>query len=240
MLDLLVRDATIVDGSGAPGFRGSVGVSGDQITWVGRGDAPEASRTIEAHGRVAAPGFVDVHNHSDLSALVDPWMRSALRQGVTTVVVGNCGASPWPLAGWRDGVLLASGDPEAMPRPDWRSWGEYLDALDSAIPSINVATLIGHGSIRAEVLGVRRRAPNAKELSTMGSIAAEAVQDGAFGLSTGLVYPPGMYAETDELVAVAEAAGGVYASHIRGEGGICSRRSTRRSGSARRPTWPST
>src|SRR5688572_12670233 len=111
VLDLLIYDAMIVDGSGASGFRGHVGVDDDRIRWIGRGDAPAASRTLEARGHVAAPGFVDVHNHSDLSPMVDPWMRSALRQGVTTLVVGNCGTSPLPLAGWREGVLLASGDP---------------------------------------------------------------------------------------------------------------------------------
>jgi N-acyl-D-amino-acid deacylase len=220
VLDLLVRNTTIVDGSGAAGFSGSVGVSGDRIAWMGGGDAPEAARTIEGRGRVAAPGFVDVHNHSDLSAFVDPWMRSALRQGVTTVVVGNCGASPWPLAGWGESVLLAGANPE-LPRPSWRSWGDYLDALDAAGPAINVATLIGHGSIRRETMGVERRLPTAGELEAMGSMAAQAIREGAFGLSTGLVYPPGMYAGTDELATLAGAvarAGGLYASHIRGEG----------------------
>lgn len=221
MLDLLIRDARIVDGSGAPERRGDVGITGDRIAWLGGGDAPDASRTIEAHGRVAAPGFVDVHNHSDLSAMVDPWMRSALRQGVTTVVVGNCGASPWPLAGWREAVLLASGDASVMRRPTWTSWGEYLDALDAAAPSINVAALIGHGALRGEAMGQARRPPSTEELEAMRSMAAESVLEGAFGISTGLIYPPGMYAETEELVAVAGAvadAGGLYASHIRGEG----------------------
>jgi len=196
-------------------------VAGDLIVGVGAGDAPDAARTIDAGGRVASPGFVDVHNHSDLSAMVDPWMRSALRQGVTTVIVGNCGASPWPLAGWREGVLLASGDPETMPRPDWSSWGEYLDALDGAEPAVNLATLVGHGSIREEVLGLDQRAPTADELGRMASLAVGAINEGAFGISTGLVYVPGMYAHTDELVALAVAvggAGGLYASHIRGEG----------------------
>ena len=221
MLDLVVRDGQIVDGSGAPAFRGWVGVVGDRIAGVGAGDAPDAARTIDAGGRVASPGFVDVHNHSDLSAMVDPWMRSALRQGVTTVVVGNCGSSPWPLAGWGDSVLLASGDPEAMPQPDWSSWGEYLDALDAAEPAVNVATLVGHGSIREEVLGLDRKRPTADELGRMSSLAVGAVEEGAFGISTGLVYVPGMFADTDELAMIAGAvglAGGLYASHIRGEG----------------------
>jgi N-acyl-D-aspartate/D-glutamate deacylase len=153
--------------------------------------------------------------------MVDPWMRSALRQGVTTVVVGNCGVSPWPLAGWRDTVLLASGDPEVQSRPDWSSWGDYLDALDAAQPAVNVATLVGHGSIREEILGLDRRAPTPDELDEMSSLAAGAVGDGAFGISTGLVYVPGMFADSDELVTIARAvgsAGGLYASHIRGEG----------------------
>lgn len=223
MLDLLITGVLVVDGTGGAAFPGGVGVLGDRIAWTGRDGVPppRAARTIDGGGRILAPGFVDVHNHSDLSPFVLPAMPSTIRQGVTTVVVGNCGSSPWPLSGWEEGVQLAYGDPSARPRPAWTSWTDYLDAIDEAQPAANVATLIGHGALRKEALGLARRAPDNGELRAMRQMAAEAVGAGAFGLSSGLIYVPGMYAATDELVAIAEAvaaSGGLYASHIRGEG----------------------
>lgn len=223
MLDLLIADALVVDGAGGPAFPGAVGVRADRIAWLGRDGAvpPPAERTIEGTGRVLAPGFVDVHNHSDLSPFVLPTMPSTLRQGVTTVVVGNCGSSPWPLSSWEEGIQLAYGDPATRPRPAWTSWADYLDAIDEAQPAVNVATLVGHGALRRDSMGLARRAPGPAELEAMRRKAAEAVEEGAFGMSSGLIYVPGMYAATDELVSVAEAvaaAGGLYASHIRGEG----------------------
>jgi N-acyl-D-amino-acid deacylase len=222
MLDLLIADALVVDGSGSPPTRGSVGVESDRVAWVAAGnvDAP-AARVVRAAGRALTPGFIDVHNHSDLSPLIDPEMQSTLRQGTTTVVVGNCGSSPWPLSAWEECVRLAYADPIDHPVRAWRSWSEYLDAIDEARPSVNLATLIGHGSIRREVMGLERRAPLERELREMCDMAAEATRQGAFGLSTGLIYVPGMFSRTDEVVALARsvaAVGGIYASHIRGEG----------------------
>ncbi len=167
-----------------------------------------------------APGFVDVHNHSDLGPLVDPAMASTLRQGVTTVVVGNCGTSPWPPAGAAESALMVGGDPREM---DLRfdSFGAFLSRLEEARPAVNVAALVGHGAVRAEAMAWERRPPGPEELATMRRLVAEAMEQGAVGLSTGLIYAPGMYAATDEVVALAEEAatrGGVYASHIRGEG----------------------
>ncbi len=118
MLDLVIDDALVVDGSGDRPFEGTVGLDGDRIAWVGRRGAvvPEAAATIDAKGAAIAPGFIDVHNHADLSALVLPEMPSVVRQGVTTrVVVGNCGSSPWPLAAFGEAVELAYGDPGAWP-----------------------------------------------------------------------------------------------------------------------------
>jgi N-acyl-D-aspartate/D-glutamate deacylase len=223
VLDLLIRDVTVVDGTGAHGFAGSVGVSGDRIVWIG-GDGqepPEAGTVIHGGGRTLVPGFVDVHNHSDCSPFVLPEMPSTIRQGTTTVVVGNCGSSPWPLAGWDECVGLAYANAADHRRPAWTSWGDDFDAIDTARPAVNVAALIGHGTVRTEVLGLERRPPTAVELDRMAGLVRDAVASGAVGVSSGLVYVPGMYAATDELVAVARAsaaAGGLYASHIRGEG----------------------
>lgn len=223
MLDLLVTGALVVDGSGGNAFPGAVGISGGRIAGVWRGGAtqPEAIRTIAADGLVVAPGFVDVHNHSDLSALILPTFDSYIRQGVTTVVVGNCGFSPWPAGGFRDGIALAYGDPDAFEAPAWSSYGDYLGALDEGRPAVNIATLVGHGTVRQEVLGLQAGPPSDGQLERMRSLVRDAMGAGAYGVSTGLIYVPGIFAETDEVVALAEAsaeAGGLYASHIRGEG----------------------
>jgi len=221
VLDLIVANALIVDGRGTAPFRGSLGVRGDRIVWIRGGSAsPDAARTIEGDGLVLAPGFIDVHNHSDLSAFVSPDMPSAIRQGITTVIVGNCGTSPWPLAGWADANRMASGDPTLAP-PAWESFGDYLNATDAMHPATNVAALVGHGAIRQEVMGLERRPPSADELRAMCRLVDEAMAAGAFGLSTGLIYVPGIHSATDEIVALAEGAArfsGIYASHIRGEG----------------------
>lgn len=223
VVDLVLAGGTVVDGSGSTGFAGWVGVGGDRILRVAREGEPEpeAGSRIDIGGRAIVPGFIDVHTHSDLSPLVDPWMPSALRQGVTTVVVGNCGASPWPLAGFAEALDDAGGDPSTTPTPEWRSFGDYLDALQATQPGINIAALVGHGAIRGEVLGHERRPPTLQELTRMRRSVAEAMDSGALGLSTGLIYVPGMFSDTDEIVALAEeaaVAGGIYASHIRGEG----------------------
>ena len=222
MADLLLA-GSIVDGSGAAPFPGWVAVAGDRIAAVGHTSepAPEAARTIDTSGLIVAPGFVDVHNHSDLSPFLLPEMPSTVRQGVTSVVVGNCGASPWPLAAWDEAVGLAYGEPGAIALPDWGRWRDYLDAIDEARPAVNIATLVGHGSIRQEVLGLGRGAPSPPDLDRMRGLVHDAVTDGAVGLSTGLIYVPGIFSDTDEVVALASAAadaGGLYASHIRGEG----------------------
>ncbi len=218
MFDLVVDGANVVDGSGAPAFMGWVAVDRDRIADVGRGPSPEAARTIPASGGTVTPGFVDVHTHSDLGPLVDPWMPSTLRQGVTSVVVGNCGASPWPAAGMNDCALLVGAEPGL---PPFAAFSDYLRALDGSRMAVNVAALVGHGSIRDEVMPGQRRAPDESERRAMVSAVAQAMEAGALGLSTGLIYVPGMFAETDEIGALAEEAGrrgGIYASHIRGEG----------------------
>ena len=222
VLNIAVTDARIVDGSGSAAFHGAIAIAGDRIAWVGRDGAapPAAMRTIDAGGLVLAPGFVDVHNHSDLSPLVLPEMPSTIRQGVTTVVVGNCGSSPFPLAGFRDAVGLAYAEPDEVERPAWRTWGDYVRAIDAARPAANIANLVGHGSVRLEVMGMERRPPSHAELDRMRALVREAMAAGALGLSTGLIYVPGLFTETEEVVAVAEEvgrAGGLYASHIRNE-----------------------
>ena len=158
--DLLLTEGTLVDGSGSAPFAGWVAVTGDRIESVGRSDEtpPAAGVVVATPGQIVAPGFIDVHNHSDLSPFVLPEMPSTLRQGVTSVVVGNCGSSPWPLSSWDESLDLAYSHAGALPRPAWASWRDYLDAIDEARPAVNIATLIGHGSVRRDVLGDERRA----------------------------------------------------------------------------------
>ena len=226
MLDLWITGATIVDGTGSPSYQASVGVDGGRVVLIAPGspklgEAVEAATTIDAHDRVLAPGFVDVHNHSDMAPFVVPTMASTIRQGVTTVVVGNCGASPLPASMAAELASWVGGDPERIDDMRFDSFGEFLARVDAARPAVHVAALIGHGSVRELTMGLERRSPTTDELAAMRRCVAEAMDAGAVGLSTGLIYVPGMYCETDEIVALAgESArsGGIYASHIRGEG----------------------
>lgn len=223
MADLVVADALIVDGAGTAPRSGSIVVTGDRIEDVAGpgGSKPAAARTIDASGRVVAPGFVDVHSHSDLTPLVEPTMDSMLRQGVTTLVVGNCGGSAYPVEGAAERAALIGADAGSL-GIEWRSFGEYLERLDACRPALNVAALVGHGTLREAVMrDDQRRPPDEDELRAMRELLRGALDQGAVGLSSGLVYAPGMHATTDELAALAGTLaelGGVYASHVRGEG----------------------
>lgn len=217
---ILIRNGRIIDGTGNPWYRGDVRVEDGRITAIGRRLGGTADRVIEAEGRVVTPGFIDIHSHSDTVLLVSPLAESKIRQGVTTEVVGNCGDSLAPLAG-------AAIDPTKEELADfgvelkWCSLGEYLACLEQQGTAVNVAVLIGHGTLRKSVVGYADRAPTAAELERMRKMLAAAMSEGAFGLSTGLIYTPGSYAKTDELIAVASVLrpyGGIYASHIRNEG----------------------
>jgi N-acyl-D-amino-acid deacylase len=224
MTDLLIRGATVVDGTGAPGVRASVAIDRGRIAAIlPNGPEPEAARVLDADGLVLAPGFIDMHSHADFTLPSYPAAINSLAQGVTTEVIGNCGYSPAPLA--RDPALADEQRAECHGLgPDldwgWRTFGEYLARLDLARPAVNVIPLVGHGMLRLSVVGAEERAATTAELDQMRHAAAGALADGAWGLSTGLVYPPGAYADTNEIVAVGGAlqpVDGLYASHIRNE-----------------------
>jgi N-acyl-D-amino-acid deacylase len=222
MLDVLVRGGTVIDGTGGPARRADVAVEGDRIREVGHLPDAAAARVIDAAGLMVAPGFVDMHSHADYVLPGLPTADSKVRQGFTLEVVGNCGASPAPLTdACRQDAIDASGI-VLPPLPwDWRSFGSYLGRLREQGTSINVAPLVGHGAVRILAMGMRASAPEPTELRTMESAVRQAMDEGAVGFSTGLIYPPGVYADTGEIVALARAAGragGFYASHIRGEG----------------------
>jgi len=226
MLDLLITGALVIDGSGGSAFVADVGVADDRIALVRRADDgtgiddPPAVRTVDATGRALAPGFIDVHTHSDLAPFTDPWMDSAVRQGVTTVVVGNCGGSAWPRAGFPDLAASLKTSVEEV-GGGWDSAADYLDAVDAARPACNVAALAGFGSLRSEVMGRERRPATPAEVEAMRRLLDEAMAAGALGLSSGLIYVPDMYAATEEIAAVAGAlapCGGIYTTHMRAEG----------------------
>ncbi|MGI9611840.1 MAG: N-acyl-D-amino-acid deacylase family protein [Acidimicrobiales bacterium] len=216
---VVVRDVRLVDGTGAPGVEGSVAIEGERIAAVG--DVPGSSvgpETIEIDGagRTLSPGFVDVHTHDDGALLRYPGMEFKLAQGCTSVVIGNCGFSAAP-------AVEGETDPSNLigVAPTWTDLAGFAAAVDAAKPSVNTMALIGHNTVRHLVMGYERRDPTAAELATMRDMVAAGMAQGACGFSSGLVYEPGRYCKTDELVALAEpsaSVGGLYASHIRNEG----------------------
>lgn len=218
---LLFRGGTVIDGTGAPGRPADVAVEGGRIAAVGPGLPGQADRVIDATGLVVAPGFIDAHSHSDLFYLDCPAAESKVRQGCTTEVVGMCSFSPAPVAAGRREQLRAwAGGIGARLEVRWETFGQYLDVLRAARPSINVVHFVGHGALRLAAIGPDNRPAGRDDLGRMERLLAEALDAGAFGFSTGLVYPPSAYAPTEELVALARsmaARRGLYFSHIRGE-----------------------
>jgi N-acyl-D-amino-acid deacylase len=215
----------VVDGTGARAYPADVGIRAGRIEALGDLAGAPAAERLDVGGRVVCPGFIDMHSHSDLSLFLCPNGDSKVHQGVTTEVVGNCGFSPAPLTDASAATVRSLhgffGSFVHRLGWDWRSYGEFAAALGRGGLGLNVAPLVGHVTLRATVMGYAQRPPTAEELERMRRLVREAMRDGCFGLSTGLVYPPGAYADTEELVELARAvaeAGGFYASHIRGEG----------------------
>jgi N-acyl-D-aspartate/D-glutamate deacylase len=213
--DLLIVRGHIVDGSGSPWFAGSVAVKDGKIADVGRLVNATARRVIDARGLVVAPGFIDLHSHSDYTLLVDGRGQSKIRQGVTTEILGES-ASAGPVAPNLDKDLARTG----LAR-DWTTLGEYFARLERQGISLNIASYVGSGQVREVVMGNVNRAPTPEELEKMKTLVDQAMRDGAIGLSSGLIYTPNLYAKTDELIALAKVAaryGGIYTTHMRGEG----------------------
>ena len=228
MFDLLIRGARVVDGadrdpSGNPPFSGDIGLQGDTIVALGDLGAAEAKMVIEASGLMAAPGFIDMHTHSDWTLPGNRRAESKIRQGVTTEVIGMCGSSPAPLPtdpGRRERWIVQAGANQPWLTWEWESFGQYLDHLREGI-ALNVVPFVGHGTLRVATMGWEDRPPTEEELATMEGLVAQAMEEGAWGYSTGLIYPPSCYAQTAELIALARIVaqhGGFYFSHIRGEG----------------------
>ena len=218
---LLIRNGQVIDGSGGPAVAADVAVEGDRIAAVGPGLGGEAARTIDAKGLVVAPGFIDIHSHSDLVLDTCPSAESKVRQGVTTEVVGMCGFSPGPVTPSREELVRDwMGGIGNKPQIGWHSFGEYLDHVRALGPSVNIVQFVGHGALRLATVGADNRPATADEQAAMQRLLAEGLDAGAFGYSTGLVYAPSVFASTDELIALAKSMagrGGLYFSHVRGE-----------------------
>jgi len=219
--DILIRNARVVDGSGAPGRVADVAVTGDRIIAVGPLSEWASENQVDATGLVLSPGFIDVHTHDDLEVINDPGLESKVSQGVTTVVTGNCGVSLAPVEADTElsPLFRLLGPPSAFQFPSVDSYRTYLAAHPAAV---NVAMLVGHSSLRSEAMGNDlMRGATGPEISRMRERLATALAQGGIGLSTGLDYPPARHAPTDEIVAIARAmapfAEAVYVSHIRNE-----------------------
>lgn len=220
MHDVLIRGADVLDGTGAPARRVDVAVANGKIAAIGR-DLGEARRIADATGLVLAPGFIDIHTHSDYSLPANPRAESKIRQGVTTEVVGNCGYSVAPIPAGRAGIvrdyLAASGPWYSFPET---TFARYADEFPNT--SVNVALQIGHNTLRLVTLGMESRAPRADELAAMTRLLEEGLDAGAIGLSSGLFMPPGAFAAADEMIALGKILarhGAAYASHVRNEAG---------------------
>jgi len=221
--DLVLANGRILDGCGNPWFWGDLAIRQGRISEVAPAGTLRGRKVIDVGGRFVAPGFIDVHTHSDLSILVNRRAESAVRQGATTHVIGNCGMSPAPvdeahLAEMRRYWGRISGQPEIT--WEWRTFAQYLQTLQSGGLAINVASLAGHAALRIAVMGFDDRESTPSELEKMKELLGEAMEAGAFGLSTGLVYPPGCFARTEEIIALCRVVAryhGLYASHVRGE-----------------------
>lgn len=218
---LLIRGGSLVDGTGAPARRADVAVEDERIVAVAPSLAGEAARVIDAPGLVVTPGFIDAHSHSDLSYPDCPSAECKARQGVTTEVVGMCSFSLAPIHPDRRGPFRdwTGGLGAGQDRP-WESFAQYMDALRALRPSVNVAQFAGHGALRMAAIGPDSRPAGPDGLRAMQRLLDQAMDAGAFGYSTGLVYPPSAYGDTAELVALARAMaprGGLYFSHVRGE-----------------------
>ena len=217
--DVLIKNGCVIDGAGNPWFKADIAINAGRIVTIEQSLTSEAKLTIDANRLVVSPGFIDIHSHSDWPLLINPQAESKIRQGVTLEVTGNCGDSAAPLKGKALEMAQKNAEDYGIDL-QWSSLPEYMALLEKQGVALNVATLVGHSTVRACAMGYERRAPVKEELDEMKALVARSMEEGAFGMSTGLVYPPGCYAKTDELVDLSKVVakhGGFYASHVRSQ-----------------------
>lgn len=218
MLDTLLTNGVIYDGTGSDPVTGDIAIKDGRIADIGQLQGAEAKRRIDLKGLAVSPGFIDLHTHSDFTLAADGRAQSQVHQGVTTEVIGQCGFSCAPVNSAKDVAIMAPGFTEGMVDVDWRSFGEYLDHLDKMALGVNVAAFVGHGTIHRAVLGDTLRSADDGEIDRMKALLDESIDGGAYGFSSGLEYWPGSLATPDqmaELVGVAAKRGVLYATHVR-------------------------
>lgn len=227
-LDLIIRNGTIIDGSGRLAFTGDIAVREGKITQIGNLSEASAELTLDASGLSVCPGFIDMHSHSDLSLMAYRRGESSLSQGITTEVIGNCG---WSMAPVKEetrqsvlrGLISRLVHKEAHDNLDWswHSFGEFMDRLEAGGIGVNVAPLVGQSLLRAHVVGTEKRGAAPGEVEAMRALVRQAMEDGAWGMSTGRSYLPGGNAPTEEIIELAKVAAeydGIYATHMKNEG----------------------
>jgi len=219
-LDILIQNVRIADGTGQEIFTADIGLRDGKITVIGSLKNATAHMTIDGKKYVAAPGFVDIHSHTDLELLANPNAEGKIRQGITTEVSGNCGSSPFPLTKTDVEKMRQKLRDQYQIEESWKDLDGFFRAIEKRGTSINYMTLTGHGALRETVMGSYDRAPTADELKTMKQVLARTLEMGSLGLSTGLEYAPGSYADTKELIALSKTVAefdGLYATHMRNE-----------------------
>ncbi|HZO89968.1 MAG TPA: D-aminoacylase [Chthonomonadaceae bacterium] len=221
IFDMLIRGGTVLDGTGAEAYRADVGIVGERIAAVGDLSQAKAGRVLEAAGLRVAPGFIDIHTHSDISVTYDPGQASSVAMGVTTQVTGNCGLS----LGFATGADVFAFEKRWLAphgaRITWATFDEHLRLIESNGVANNYLPLAGHGTLRKRVMGMQERAPDRADMAAMQHELEAALMAGAWGLSSGLEYPPSSYASEDELAELCKVVavhGGIYATHLRSEG----------------------
>jgi N-acyl-D-amino-acid deacylase len=225
MIDWVIKDAQIIDGTGAPSFRGDIAISGERILETGSLGDPEAMRLVEADGRTVSPGFIDMHSHSDLLFLNGSSIAHKIYQGVTADLLGQDGMSAAPITGSSQEPLAEMLEPLAGPlRGEWQPWDlkDYLRALNEKRTPINVMTLVGHCNLRLAIMGHRMALPTREEMHRMGELLATSLKQGAVGLSLGLIYPPSSYSDVNELIGLGKVVkdhDALLVAHIRNEEG---------------------
>jgi N-acyl-D-amino-acid deacylase len=217
MLDIKIVNGKIVDGTGSPYFYGDIGIKGEKIVTVAHKINQDAKVVIDASGKIVAPGFIDAHSHSDFPLLINRKAESKIRMGVTTEVIGQCGNSAAPKTPQKKDFFGYSQEDIGV---SFTSMKEYLEVLESEKVAVNVIPLVGHGNIRRIIMGESDRKPTDEELKGMKNLLAESLEAGAYGMSTGLIYPPGCYSETSELIELSKTLSkynALYVTHMRNE-----------------------
>jgi N-acyl-D-amino-acid deacylase len=246
-LDIVIKNGCIVDGTGKDMYQGDIGIKDGKIVKIGKLDDCSSERVVDSKGLIVSPGFIDMHSHGEMTVLMFPKAESGVRQGITTIVGGNCGISPAPLKDYwlkqfwefdfwseiqphifyEDAIQLADKFKQVIKKRfgmdiNWSTFEEFLDRVEETGTSINLVPLVGHGQIRAQVMGMDSdRLATDDEIEEMAKYIREAMESGAFGISTGLDYPPGVYANTEEIVKLAKIVrqfNGIYATHWRRTG----------------------